>query len=157
MIEGHDTHPVDIERALNDDYSADPVQRDLQLEARAHIAVQKWIDDGGIDARVTTTDTLLEIHHRFGDLLPGTLLNVENPDTGEMVRMVPGQWRKKEVQVGQHVAISPGAIPRFLERFENAYRNLGRSSGLLAVAAAHHRLLWIHPFLDGNATVIYCF
>lgn len=24
LIEGHDTHPVDIERALNNDYSADP-------------------------------------------------------------------------------------------------------------------------------------
>jgi len=31
LIEGHDTHPVDIERALNEDYSADPIQRDLQL------------------------------------------------------------------------------------------------------------------------------
>ena len=43
LIEGHDTHPVDIERALNEDYSADPKKRDLQLEARAHIHVQKWI------------------------------------------------------------------------------------------------------------------
>src|SRR5690554_2853058 len=47
LIEGHDTHPIDIERALENDYSADPKQRDLQLEARAHIAVQRWIDDGG--------------------------------------------------------------------------------------------------------------
>ncbi len=35
LIEGHDTHPVDIERALNEDYSQDPKQRDLQIEARA--------------------------------------------------------------------------------------------------------------------------
>ena len=34
LIEGHDTHPVDIERALNNDYSQDPKKRDLQLEAR---------------------------------------------------------------------------------------------------------------------------
>jgi len=27
LIAGHDTHPVDIERALNDDYSADPEKR----------------------------------------------------------------------------------------------------------------------------------
>jgi len=40
LIEGHDTHPIDIERALNDDFSEDPVKRDLQLEARAHIIVQ---------------------------------------------------------------------------------------------------------------------
>src|SRR5260221_11663249 len=27
LIEGHDTHPIDIERALNNDYSADPRKR----------------------------------------------------------------------------------------------------------------------------------
>src|SRR6266852_45174 len=45
LIEGHDTHPVDIERALKNDYSKDPHKRDLQLEARAHINVQEWIDE----------------------------------------------------------------------------------------------------------------
>ena len=48
LIEGHNTHPVDIERALAGDYSTDPEKRDLQLEAKAHIAVQKWIDEGGM-------------------------------------------------------------------------------------------------------------
>src|SRR6266481_2978592 len=51
LIEGHDTHPVDIERALKDDYSNDARKRDLQLEAKAHIKVQKWIDEGGLRAR----------------------------------------------------------------------------------------------------------
>src|SRR5277367_4011938 len=46
LIEGHDTHPIDIERALKNDYSADPKKRDFQLEAKAHIAVQRWIDGG---------------------------------------------------------------------------------------------------------------
>lgn len=46
LIEGHDTHPVDIERALNEEFSNDPEQRDLQLEAKAHIEVQAWIDEG---------------------------------------------------------------------------------------------------------------
>lgn len=49
LIEGHDTHPIDIERALNDDLTADdPKKRDLQLEAKAHIEVQRWIDEGGL-------------------------------------------------------------------------------------------------------------
>src|ERR1700723_2291785 len=38
LIEGHETHPVDIERALKNDYSTDARKRDLQLEAKAHIA-----------------------------------------------------------------------------------------------------------------------
>src|SRR5579884_4296116 len=44
LIEGHDTHPIDIERALKGDYSQDAKRRELQLEAKAHITVQQWID-----------------------------------------------------------------------------------------------------------------
>ena len=52
--------------------------------------------------------------------------------------------------MGNHIPVSPGALPRFLERFERTYSNLGRTDRILATAAAHHRFLWIHPFLDGN-------
>ena len=48
LIEGHDTHPVDIERALKGDYSTEPEMRNLQVEAEAHIAVQEWIDSSGL-------------------------------------------------------------------------------------------------------------
>jgi hypothetical protein len=51
LIEGHDTHPVDIERALKDDYSAETEKRNLQLEAKTHIAVQQWIDGGSLRTR----------------------------------------------------------------------------------------------------------
>jgi hypothetical protein len=34
LIEGHDIHPIDIERALKNDYSADPKKRNLQPAAR---------------------------------------------------------------------------------------------------------------------------
>ena len=50
LIEGHDTHPIDIERALKNDYSADAEKRNLQLEAKAHVSVQQWIDEGGLAA-----------------------------------------------------------------------------------------------------------
>jgi|TARA_R110000751_G_scaffold54285_5_gene116904 Fic family protein len=153
LIEGHNTHPVDIERALQNDYSTDAHKRDLQLEAKAHITVQKWIDDGGLSGRTTSVEGLIETHKRFCDLLPEDLLLTTDPQTGTDVHIVPGAFRDRDVQVGRHVPVSPGAIPRFLERFSNAYRPLGRTNKLLAAAAAHHRLLWIHPFLDGNGRV----
>lgn len=148
LIEGHDTHPVDIERALKDDYSKEAGKRNLQLEARAHITVQKWIDDGGLDGRAVTRDGLREIHRRFGDLLPDELLTVTNPDTGEAIQMVPGDLRHRDVMVGRHIAISPGAISRFLDRFEQAYGKGGKTAAILAAAAAHHRVLWIHPWRE---------
>ncbi len=153
LIEGHNTHPVDIERALNEDYSTDPRKRDLQLEARAHIAVQSWIDAGGLAANATSADALLEIHRRFGELLPEKLLWVENPETGERIKMTPGELRRRDVIVGRHVPVSPGALPRFLKRFEDAFAKLGKVDSIIAAATAHHRLLWMHPFLDGNGRV----
>ncbi|HTF72350.1 MAG TPA: Fic family protein [Edaphobacter sp.] len=154
LIEGHNTHPVDIERALRNDYSQDARKRDLQLEATAHIAVQKWIDEGGLKAiRPFSTEGICEIHRRFCELLPEDLLWVEDPTTKQRQRVVPGEQRKGEVRVGDHIAISPGAVSRFLNRFAEVYGNLGKADSVLVVAAAHHRLLWIHPFLDGNGRV----
>ena len=153
LIEGHDTHPVDIERALKKDYSADPEKRNLQLEAAAHVAVQKWIDADGLTVPATSSDAILEIHRRFCELLPAELLLVEHPTTKERIPVVPGAFREHDVEVGRHVPISPGALPRFLKRFEDVYSGLGKSETLLGAAAAHHRVLWIHPFLDGNGRV----
>lgn len=153
LIEGHDTHPIEIERALKNDYSADPVKRDLQLEAKAHISVQQWIDAGSLRGRATTRAGICEVHRRFCELLPDDMLWVEGTNTHERIRVVPGEIRRHGVKVGRHVPISPGAVPRFLDRFETVYARLGRTDAILAAAAAHHRLLWIHPFIDGNGRV----
>ncbi|HEX9244032.1 MAG TPA: Fic family protein [Anaeromyxobacter sp.] len=153
LIEGHDTHPVDIERALRNDYSADRRKRDLQLEAKAHVEVQKWIDKGGLKDRAVTSDAVREVHRRFCELLPDELLWVEDPDTHERSRVTPGELRRRDVKIGQHTPMSPGAVPLFLAQLERAYSGRGKTDAILAVAAAHHRLLWIHPFLDGNGRV----
>lgn len=153
LIEGHNTHPIDIERALAGDYSTDPQKRDLQLEAQAHIAVQKWIDEGGLTDTPTSPDMILEMHRRFCEALPEDLLRVSNDDGSDGVQLEPGQFRNRDVAVGRHVAISPGAILRFLARMHQAYSNKGRIEQILATACAHHRFLWVHPFLDGNGRV----
>lgn len=153
LIEGHDTHPVDIERALKNDYSTNIKQRNLQLEAKAHIRTQQWIDSHGLAAHPCAVKSICDIHRRFCQHLPDELLWVENPDTGKKIRVEPGELRETDVKVGNHIAISPGALPRFLGRFEQSYAALGRAESILAAATAHHRLAWIHPFLDGNGRV----
>ena len=153
LIEGHPTHPVDIERAMRDDYSADVKKRNLQLEARAHVKVQRWIDGGGVARRAVAPETITEIHRRFSEDLPAELLVVENPETGETDTVVPGKLRRRDVKVGHHIPVSAGALPRFLNRLAEVYGRLGRADTIMAAAAAHHRLLWIHPFLDGNGRV----
>ncbi len=154
LIEGHNTHPVDIQRALFGEQSADPDKRDLQQEAIAHISVQRWIDEGGLGQQAATVANVMEIHNRFCEALPESLKWVENPDTGEREEVVPGKIRKKDVQVGRLVPVSPGAVPRHLEAWEKTYASLGTFETIVNTAAAHHRLLWIHPFLDGNGRVV---
>ena len=153
LIEGHETHPVDIERALKNDYNKDPRKRDLQLEAKAHVTVQRWIDGGGLKGRAVTSEGIREIHSRFCEQLPEDLLWVEDPDTKVRIQVVPGELRRRDVKVGNHIPVGPGALPRFLRRFEEVYSHLNRTDSILGAATAHHRLLWIHPFLDGNGRV----
>ena len=153
-IEGHITLPIDIERALKHDYSEDRERRNKQQEARAHIAVQLWIDEGNVPLdRVTEQAVLKQIHSQFFSHVPEDFHWVRDKETGEEWRVTPGQYRQRYVRVGGHISISPGAVPRFMDAFERGYRQRGSTDRILAVAAAHHRLLWIHPFLDGNGRV----
>lgn len=153
LIEGHDTHPIQIELALNNVYDNDPKRRNLQLEARAHVAVQRWIDDGNLHGISTAETSIREIHRRFVECIPDDLRWVTRPDTGEKLPVVPGEFRKDFVEVGRLIPVSPGAIPRFMKRYEAAYTALNRAQTIIDCASAHHRLAWIHPFLDGNGRV----
>lgn len=155
LIEGHNTHPRDIEKALRHDYSTHPEKRMLQLEASAHIAVQQMIDAGQLPAPPISTESLLWIHQQFCSRLPEELLWLVNPDTGARIQLVPGSLRDSDVMVGQHIPPQASSLPRFLARFAEAYApsRLSQIRQVIAVAASHHRLLWIHPFYDGNGRV----
>ncbi len=156
LIEGHDTNPRDIERALESDYSRDPQRRVLQHEARAHIEVQRLIDSGEAPGGgVAKVQYVRWLHMEFCRRLPDELLWVTNPDTGDRLRVVPGEFRQAAVKVGRHVPPAPETLLALLDRFEEAYAspNLSAIRRIIATGAAHHRLLWIHPFLDGNGRV----
>ncbi len=155
LIEGHHTHPVDIDRALAGDYSAEPEKRNLQLEARAHIDVQQKIDAGSAPQPASSIAFIRWVHQEFCRQLPEQLLIVSDPRTGREEKVVPGELRHSMVKVGRHVPPAPENLAALLERFASAYGNdnLPRIQRIVGVAASHHRLLWIHPFSDGNGRV----
>lgn len=156
LIEGHNTKPRDIERALEEDYSSNVQRRALQKEARAHIEVQRMIDTGqDLQSDPASIEYICWIHEEFCRRLPNDLLWVENPDTGERIEVVPGQFRDCDVIVGRHVPTAASELVKFMKRFHEVYaqERIPKSQYLIAIAAAHHRLLWIHPFVDGNGRV----
>jgi len=155
LIEGHNTIPRDIERALANDYSIEPHKRDLQLEAVAHIEVQSRIDSGTDDPSEPASKAYIQwLHREFCARLPEALLWVENPDSGERLKVVPGEIRTRAVKIGMHVPPCDGELDECLMRFEEIYAApMSKFRKVIGIAAAHHRLLWIHPFLDGNGRV----
>jgi len=157
LIEGHYTHPVDIERAIKDDFAAEPAVRNRQIEARVHIEVQKIIEakiEAG-EVRVCNSDFIRLIHRLFYERLSKELWIVRNEETGEEQEVVPGHFRQTTVKVGRHIPPGLEEIAGLMDRFVEIYapESYRGTDRLLAAATSHHRLAWIHPFLDGNGRV----
>lgn len=159
LIEGHTTRPRDIERALAGELEADKDRRNLQLEAAAHVRVQAQIDELASEGRLpepASADFIQWLHREFYRDAPEELLRVSS--AGRSFLMEPGAWRTRtehDVAVGRHAPPSSARVPDFMSYFAERYRfeKLGKSGRIIAMAAAHHRFNYIHPFPDGNGRV----
>lgn len=157
LIEGHNTHPVMIERALRADYSTEPTKRALQMESAAHVDVQRLLErrvGAEPDIDICAPELLRWIHREFYARMPEELMVTER-DVGPPHRVQPGSLRSVGVRVGQHLAPKAEALDGFMARFGAVYEPSRHPEPrrIVAAAAAHHRLVWIHPFLDGNGRV----
>ena len=155
LIEGHYTRPVDIERAIRNDLASDPAARNRQIEARVHVEVQRIIEAKLKESQFCTPDFICLIHRLFYERLPRELWIVRNDETGEVREVSPGLYRPTTVKVGRHIPPDPEDIATFMERFVEVYtpKSHRGTNRLIAAAASHHRLAWIHPFLDGNGRI----
>lgn len=151
-IEGQHTLPLEIEQALRNDYSADADKARRQRLAVAHMATEQALQAraGGWPAQeVWSPGMVCNIHQDLFARLPDA--DRALPDGSVMV---PGVLRSRQVSVGVHAAPAAKALVAFLDRWAGFYRGVRRGElQLLAMAAAHHRLAWIHPFADGNGRV----
>lgn len=159
LIEGHNTKPRDIERALANDLDGEESRRNLQVEARAHVRVQRMIDfryAEGTLPEPASGDFLRWLHREFYHEAPEAMLWVESG--GRRFRMEPGIFRttrEHDVAVGCHIPPDSDRVDAFMRYFEQRYRlaSLGKGGRIIAMAAAHHRLNYIHPFPDGNGRI----
>lgn len=156
LIEGHKTLPRDIERAQRSDFAKDRKQKENQLLAVAHIQTEEamlaHLREGVGD--LYSPDFLCWIHRAFYSRLPESM-HISKTEAGKEYRIVPGQVREYMVDVGPHTPPDFAALPAFLDRFREAYTSpdILATDRLIAIAAAHQRLAWIHPFGDGNGRV----
>jgi Fic family protein len=156
LIEGQQTRVPDIEAALRHDFSSEPEKRDLQQLALAHLACQRWAS--GYGGSPFAPDFFCELHRRFYSELPAPM-RVATTWTGVKVPLEPGVLRTTDVKVGAHIGPPHGLVPALLRHFRERYEEpeLSRAAKIVAVGASHHRLVWIHPFRDGNGRVVRLF
>lgn len=152
-IEGQHTTPLLIAQAMNRDFSTQPDEARKQRVAIAHIETER---SGELHYPIFDAATFFKpeivqaIHaHLHAQLTSDDLLQISDEGVKQIVH--PGVWREVGVKVGQHIPPDPATVSLFMEAWCQAYeRSAAGENALIALIAAHHRLTWIHPFLDGN-------
>ena len=152
-IEGNPTHPAEILHVQEEGKQSIP--SDDLLEIKQYVEVQTRLANSDISPEFVCTPAFLQnIHKSFYDDLPEKFLEIENPKNGEIIRLTPGEFRNRDVKVGRHIAPEPEELIRLFSWFERIYHpNQIHGTERIFAAASHHRLMWIHPFLDGNGRV----
>ncbi|MBC3832998.1 Fic family protein [Undibacterium amnicola] len=152
-IESQHTTPLLIAQAMNRDFSMQPDEARKQRVAIAHIETER---SGELHYPIFDAATFFKpeivqaIHaHLHAQLTLDDLTQISDEGIQQIVH--PGEWREAGVKVGQHIPPDPATVPLFMEAWCQAYeRSAAGENALIALIAAHHRLTWIHPFLDGN-------
>lgn len=160
-IEGNNTRPREIEAALAGTFDEDPRRRALQRESAAHVRIQAEIDRRAAAGSLedpSHPDFIYWLHREFYRDVEGEDLILRRADAsgrGEIV-MQPGVWRDGDVEVSDHVPPPHDRVQSFMDHFHTRFRQdwlHGQTAKILAVATAHHRMNFIHPFYDGNGRV----
>ena len=157
LIEGHRTNPVDVEQALNKHYSRSPKKKAMQQLGVAHIECegeisQRLRDDPDIE--IYAPSFAQWIHKEFYTRVPEELRTVKGL-SGKEYPLIPGELRTYNVDIGNHTGPATSELGSFLERLQSFYASekIYSTRRLVAMAAFHHRFLWVHPFGDGNGRV----
>lgn len=155
-IESEGTHPINIEKAMKKEFKEDAQEKNLQLLSLSHIRTQKEVETliaGG--ALAFDAEFIKSIHRSFyAEPQLDSFLEVMNEKERQSIRMTPGELRAYDVYVGKHVAPNADAVFGLMREFQHLYEGaikpLPHSAKLIYALSSHHRLVWIHPFLDGN-------
>jgi Fic family protein len=160
LIEGHKTTIPDIESALKQAFDRDPGKKYAQELCAAHVRVEKqFMQQAASDPslRVCDPQFLCHLHAAFYAHLPQAHLFTHTGQGFTKFSVNPGQLRDVDVSVDGRSRHGPNCrdLPDLLKTFPQVYapEHFHGDERLIAMAASHHRLTWLHPFRDGNGRV----
>lgn len=150
LIEDEEAHPLNIDLATKGPFSNSPEISRRQRMALAHMETEAILETrlppGETPNFALSSKFLISVHK-----LLYTHYRPEVRITSDARLVVPGALRQFEVSVGRHVPPAVPEVPLFLARMDEIYPFvLGLERGVCAIACAHHRATWVHPFEDGN-------
>ena len=157
LIESEGTHPIDIERAMKKDFNEDEKKKNLQQLSLIYIDIQKKIESECTENTCSpfSESFVKKIHlelYSKKEMKP--FLNIEDEENSKFITMIPGELRKRGVRVGMHIAPPAESLPSLFTTYENFYKKdfsrINNARKLIMAISSHHKLIWIHPFLDGN-------
>lgn len=156
QIESEGTHPIDIDRASREEFSGDSKEKQLQLLSLVHIEVQKYVEHyfENNDKTPFSKAFILDVHHQlYSHPDMASFLKIEDIQNHTTIEMRPGELRERDVRIGQHIAPDPEALLSLFSKYELLYtlpQHTTQARKIIYAMASHHRLMWLHPFLDGN-------
>ncbi|MAC85245.1 MAG: cell filamentation protein Fic [Arcobacter sp.] len=155
-IEAEGTHPIDIEKAMRKEYSKNEKEKRLQQLSIAYIDTQMLIENKINKGELPINKNFIKEIHEFFYTQEGMESFCDIQNKTNIIKMKPGGIRTHDVEVGSHIAPKHDDVEHLLNMYETLYRlpqYKTKTEKLIHVFASHHRLVWIHPFLDGNGRV----
>ncbi len=148
-IEGQHTLPFNIERALKKDFDADIELAKKQRLAISHMEVEELLETQLEKAGLDDLFDAALVRKIHGELYSRLAKDDRATDEGKII--IPGKYRKDDVAAGRYVAPGWKCVDDFMKGWSSHYQGLtGTEALIIGIACSHHRLAWIHPFIDGN-------
>jgi len=155
QIESEGTHPIDIDKATREEFSSNSKEKQLQQLSLVHIEVQKYVESYFTEMQTPFhRDFILDVHRKlYAHPDMSHFLHIEDKENHKTIEMIPGKLRENNLKVGQHIAPDYKELPSFFSKYEQLYKipkHATQAKQVIFALASHHRLMWMHPFLDGN-------
>lgn len=156
QIESEGTHPIDTEKAMRKEYSSDDKQKRLQMLSLAHIKTQELMEESIQNNIYPLSKDYIQNIHKVFYSQEGMDSFLTQSNENKTISFAPGEFRNHDVKVGEHIAPLHTEVEHFMNQFEAQYKvfpYMTIAQKLIYALSSHHRLVWIHPFLDGNGRV----